>query len=37
MVEKPGYDPRQYQKSKTLGKVAKATGAIGEAYTAKNL
>jgi hypothetical protein len=37
MVADKGYDPRQYQKSKTLGKVAKATGAIGEAYTAKNL
>jgi len=37
MVEKKGYSPIENQKSKTLGKVAKATGAVGEAYVGKNL
>lgn len=36
MVTEKGYDPRQNQKSKILGKVAKATGAVGEAYVGKS-
>ncbi len=37
MVSKKGYDPRQNQKSKELGKIASATGKVAELYFGKNL